>query len=73
VKIFADRLRNLRAEKKLKQKELQQILGLKSRSAISNYEKNDREPDFETLVKISEYFDVSTDFLLGVTDKKDRG
>ena len=73
MKIFAERLRNLRLEKKVKQKELRQILGLKSRSAITNYEKNNREPDYETLVKIAEYFDVSTDFLLGVSDIKDRG
>jgi transcriptional regulator with XRE-family HTH domain len=42
---FAERLKSLRAEKNLTQKELAQALGFSSRSTISNYEKNSREPD----------------------------
>lgn len=41
-------------------------------SAVGNYVRNNREPDFETLKKIAEYFHVSTDFLLSYsTDKYD--
>jgi transcriptional regulator with XRE-family HTH domain len=70
VKIFAERLRSLRVEKNLTQKDLARVLGLCSKSAITNYESNDREPDYEMLTKIAKYFDVSTDYLLGVQDTK---
>jgi transcriptional regulator with XRE-family HTH domain len=70
VKILAERLRSLREEKNLTQKELAQVLSLSSKSTITNYEQNDREPDYETLIKIAKYFGVSTDYLLGLTDNK---
>ena len=37
-------------------------------STISLYETGKREPDYETLKKIAEYFDVSIDYLLGRVD-----
>jgi transcriptional regulator with XRE-family HTH domain len=70
VEIFAQRLRELREEKQITQKSLAEILGLSSRSTIANYEQNDREPDYETLIKIAKYFEVSIDYLLGQTDKR---
>jgi transcriptional regulator with XRE-family HTH domain len=73
MKIFAERLRSLREEKNLTQKDLAQILGLSSKSTITNYEKNDREPDYETLTKIAKYFEVSADYFLGLTNKKNKG
>jgi transcriptional regulator with XRE-family HTH domain len=36
-----------------------------SKSAFSNYTRNRREPDYATLIKIADYFDVSVDYLLG--------
>jgi transcriptional regulator with XRE-family HTH domain len=47
-----------------------QFLGMSSKSTITNYEQNDREPDYETLIKIAKYFEVSLDYLLGQTDKR---
>jgi len=70
LEILAKRLRELREEKGLTQKELAQALGLNSKSTITNYEQNSRDPDYETLIKIAKYFEVSVDFLLGQTDKR---
>jgi transcriptional regulator with XRE-family HTH domain len=70
VEKFAKILKNLRIEKNLTQKDLAHILGFKSRSTISNYENNIREPEYEIIFKISEYFEVDLNFLLGKTDKK---
>ena len=44
-------------------KELGEIIGV-AESTISQYETGKREPDFETLLKLGEYFDVSVDYLL---------
>jgi len=70
LEILAKRLRGLREEKGLTQKELAQALGLNSKSTITNYEQNSRDPDYETLIKIAKYFGVSVDFLLGQTDQR---
>lgn len=64
---FNARLKQLRQKNKLTQSELAQILGLKP-TAISNYESNRNEPSFEKLISLSKYFDVSCDYLLGLSD-----
>ena len=64
---FALKLKELRLEKGLSQKDLSVKLGVSPR-VISYYEYGSRECGFDMLVKISEFFGVSTDFLLGVTD-----
>lgn len=70
MEILAKRLRGLREEKGLTQKDLAQTLGLNSKSTITNYEQNTRDPDYETLIKIAKFFEVSIDYLLGLTDKR---
>lgn len=60
---FGEVLRELLEEHGLSQKQLAEELNI-SASAIGNYVRNNREPDFETLKKIATYFQVSTDFLL---------
>lgn len=61
---FGDRLRELRHEKNMTQRELSKELFISER-VISYYEKNERFPnDAMTLVRIGEYFDVSIDYLL---------
>ena len=35
---------------------------------LSRYESGERKPDYETLIKIADYFDVTTDYLLGKTE-----
>ena len=66
---FGERLKNLRESEGLKQTELAEKLNLTS-AALSQYEKGVREPNSEMLKKIADYFDVSTDFLLGRIDVK---
>lgn len=65
--MLGERLKILRGEKKIFQKELANGLNL-SQETISLYETNKREPDYETLSRIADYFNVSIDYLLGRTD-----
>lgn len=64
---FAVKLKELRLEKGLSQKDLALKLGVSPR-VISYYEDGSRECGFDMLIKISRFFGVSTDFLLGVAD-----
>lgn len=61
-------LRELRTQKGLTQAELSKTLQV-SASSIGMYEQGRREPDNETLGKIANYFNVTTDYLLGRTDE----
>ena len=67
MKIFADRLKELRTCAELTQKEIAERLNVKQQS-YNRYELNTGEPSFETLVKIAKLFQVSTDYLLGIAD-----
>ncbi len=62
---FGDRLRKLRKERKLTQKELANLIGVKN-SVISFYEVGDRKPSLEVLIKLSNALHISTDILLGI-------
>ena len=62
------RIKELREKKGLLQKEVATNLNI-GLSTLSQYETGSREPDYNTLVKIAEYFNVSTDYLLGIDDK----
>lgn len=61
---FAERLLFLRTGMKLTQTELANRLGM-STSAVSMYENGKREPDFDTLELLADFFNVDTDYLLG--------
>lgn len=67
---FNGRLRELREEKKLFQKDLAEILGVK-RSTVAGWESGNRKPDLEVLIQISNYFKCSIDYLAGKTDIKE--
>ena len=67
--IFGERLRKLRKESGLSQTELAERTWL-SKTVISNYELGTRKPSIDIVVKLSKYFKVSTDYLLGVEPKK---
>lgn len=69
--MIGDRLKKLRQQKKLTQTEFANKIGI-SRGTYAHYEINKRQPDYETLIKIASFFNVSTDFLLGVTDNPSR-
>jgi len=61
-------IRDLRIKNKLSSKELSKILNI-SESAISLYESGKRKPSISLIIKMADYFNVSTDYLLGVTEK----
>ncbi len=66
---FAKRLKFLREEHKLSQTELANALGI-SRGSLSFYENAERTADIETLYKVSEYFGVTLDYLIGKSDNR---
>ncbi|MDE6676020.1 MAG: helix-turn-helix domain-containing protein [Acetatifactor sp.] len=63
---FGKTLQNLRTERGIFQKELAAALHL-SVGTVSNYEEGVSSPDLEMLCRIADYFQVSTDYLLGRT------
>ena len=67
--VVMERLKQLRKEKGLTIIELGKHLQC-SGASISHYEKGDREPSHETLMKYAEFFGVSIDFLLGRSEKR---
>lgn len=67
MKVFGIRLRELRQEKNLSQKEFAEFFNV-SQSTIADWERGIMETDFETLAKISKFFDVRSDYLLGLED-----
>ena len=62
-------LQERRRELNIAQADLAKILKISDR-AVGYYENGDREPDYSTLLKIADYFDVSIDYLLGASDIK---
>jgi len=66
---FNERLRDLRKASGLTQKQLAQDLEL-GESTVSMYEQGSREPDFELLTRITDYFNVDVNFLLGRIDNQ---
>lgn len=61
---FTDKLKELRKEKKLTQKEIAEQIGIKQNS-YSDWETGKNEPNLENIVKLSRILDTSTDELLG--------
>lgn len=68
---FSKRLKALREEKKLSQTDLAKELGI-SRGSLSFYENAERTADIEVLYKVSDYFGVTLDYLLGKSDNRTR-
>lgn len=64
-------IRNLREDNDLKQRELAEILNCSQR-VYSNYERGDIDIPTEILIKLSKYYDVSVDYLLGITENPKR-
>ena len=67
MKVFAERLKSLRTENKLSQMELAKLVGV-SQSGIKQWENAERIPNAEVVVKFAKFFNVSTDYLLGLED-----
>jgi transcriptional regulator with XRE-family HTH domain len=62
---MGNRLKGLRLEKHLTQTEVARRIGI-SKAMISSYELEQRAPSYEVLIKIAMFFNVSTDYLLGL-------
>jgi transcriptional regulator with XRE-family HTH domain len=65
--VLKDRLSSLRSQSKMTQSEASKKLGI-ARTTYAGYENGSRRPDPETLDKLADIFNVSTDYLLGRTD-----
>ena len=66
---FAERLRSLRTERDVTQKDLGELLGVKNFS-IYTYEKGRSEPNIDGLIALADFFDVSIDYLVGRKDRR---
>lgn len=62
--IFSERLKTLRKEKKLTQKELAEQIGI-SQKSYSHWESGKNEPSLENLIKLADLLEVSLDWLFG--------
>ncbi|MBQ8331087.1 MAG: helix-turn-helix transcriptional regulator [Clostridia bacterium] len=69
MKVLSQRLIALRKERELTQADLAKAIN-KTRSTVSGYETEGKEPDYATLCNLARFFSVSTDYLLGVEDSK---
>lgn len=70
MKVFGERLKDLRVKRNLTQDEFGLIFEPPlAQSTIGTYERGVRQPSLENLVVISKYFNVTTDYLLGITDE----
>ncbi len=67
MSVFSERVKQLRKAKKQSQNDVGKALG-KSRESISKYELGEREPDPNVIALLSKYFNVSSDYMLGITD-----
>lgn len=65
--MFAERLKTLRSEKKITQEELAKAISV-TKGAVAMWETEKRTPDLEMIKKISDYFEVSLDWLVGNSD-----
>ena len=65
--VFGKQLKELRTSKGISQKELGEALGFCNQT-VSFWESGRNEPDFDGLIAIAKFFEVSTDELLGVKE-----
>lgn len=63
------RLKDLREDNDIKQKEIAEYLHIKQ-NTYSQYENEQRQLPIDVLIKLAEYYKVTTDYILGISDKK---
>ncbi|OXT13387.1 transcriptional regulator [Streptococcus sp. KR] len=68
--MFIERLKKLRKKEKLTQKDIATFLNI-SQPAYQQFESGKKKMNLETMEKLADYFNVSTDYLLGKTDIPD--
>lgn len=69
--MLSDKLRKLRATTKYTQSELAQKIDV-ARTTYAMYEQGNREPDYETIQRIANFYDTTTDYLLGLTENPNK-
>ena len=65
------RLRDLREDMDLTQDQLVEILKM-HKTTYTNYEQGKREPPFELIIKLAKFYNVSTDYIAGLTDNPNK-
>ncbi|RQW18715.1 XRE family transcriptional regulator [Bacillus sp. C1-1] len=68
---FNTRFKSLKTEKAVNYQDLADLLGISVR-AVQHYATGTRYPDFEGLIKLADFFDVSLDYLVGRSDERER-
>ena len=66
--LFSANLRNQRIKQGIKQTKIAELLSVQPR-AVRYYEAGEREPNIESINKLCRYFNISADYLLGLTDE----
>lgn len=65
--LFSKRIKELRIEKQLRQSDIARAIGV-TPATVTRWENDTQEPDYLTLALLAQFFDVSTDYLLGLED-----
>lgn len=67
IVMIKERLKELRKEKGLHQKDVAEVLGMSS-TGYAGYEQGTNKPPADTLVTLARFYNVSSDYILGITD-----
>lgn len=67
--MLGNRLKDLRERNDIKQTQISAHLGI-GQNTYSRWENDERKPDYDTLIKIADFYNVSTDYLLGHKTKE---
>ncbi len=67
-KVFAERLKLLRTNRKITMQKLADEIGLKNKGTIGQFETEITVPSSETLISLADFFDVPIDYLVGRSD-----
>lgn len=68
---YYPRLRDLREDMDLTQDQLVEILKM-HKTTYTNYEQGKREPPFELIIKLAKFYNVSIDYIAGLTDNPNK-
>ena len=69
MEIFCEQIKSLRNERRIYQREVVEYLGVTLRS-YQSYESGQSEPNLERLSALTDYFGITTDYLLGRSDAR---
>lgn len=71
MELFKDRIKKLRIERDITQSELAEYMGFKTYTTVSKWESGDNLPRGKELKKLAELFNVSSDYILGISDNRE--